>query len=136
MEHIGSTTQDVKEHRAQTREMGDAWKYSFHAVDTCRYRVLTRLRRNVSFIDPNPMPMAMTPIGIGTIGRHCRPVHRIDIKGLQCFDHCFTEGHLRGTPWSLLSCREAKRRANVGANDQRACGRHVQAIAIDGGLIH
>ena len=93
---------NVKEDRAQTREMGVMEIYSFHAVDTCRYRVLTRLRRNVSFIDPNPMPMAMTPIGIGTIGRHCRPVHRIDIKGFQCFDHCFTEGHLRGTPWALV----------------------------------
>ena len=26
----------------------------------------------------------------------------IDIKGFQCFDHCLTEGHLRGTPWFLV----------------------------------
>ena len=39
---------------------------------------------------------------IGTIGSHCRPVLQIDIKGFQCFDHCLTEGHLRGTPWSLV----------------------------------
>ena len=39
---------------------------------------------------------------IGTIGSHCMPVLRIDIKGFQCFDHCLTEGYLRGTPWSLV----------------------------------
>ena len=57
---------------------------------------MTRLRREVSFVDPIPMAP------IGTIGSHCRPVLRIDIKGFQCFDHCLTEGHLRGTPWSLV----------------------------------
>ena len=41
-------------------------------------------------------------LAIGTIGSHCRPVLQIDIKGFQCFDHCLTEGHLRGTPWSLV----------------------------------
>ena len=39
-------------------------------------------------------------LAIGTIGSHCRP--QIDIKGFQCFDHCLTEGHLRGTPWFLV----------------------------------
>ena len=29
-------------------------------------------------------------------------VLQIDIKDFQCFDHCLTEGHLRGTPWSLV----------------------------------
>ena len=29
-------------------------------------------------------------------------VLQIDIKGFQCFDHCLTEGHLRGTPWPLV----------------------------------
>ena len=41
-------------------------------------------------------------LAIGTIGSHCRPVLQIDIKGFQCFDHCLTEGHLRGTPWFLV----------------------------------
>ena len=31
-----------------------------------------------------------------------RPVLRIDINVFQCFDHCLTEGHLRGTLWSLV----------------------------------
>jgi len=62
---IGST-KNMKEDRAHKQEKWGTWKQSFHAVDTCRYWVLTRLRRNVSFIDP------MAPIG--AIGSHCRPV--------------------------------------------------------------
>ena len=70
----------MKEDSAHTREMGNGGhgntvSMRLIRVDT-RYCLLTRLRRNVSFVDP------MAPIGIGTIGSHCRPVLRIDIKGL------------------------------------------------------
>ena len=39
---------------------------------------------------------------VDTFVRDSRQVLRINIKGFQCFDHCLTEGHLRGTTWSFV----------------------------------
>ena len=125
---IGST-KNVKENNSNctiTREMGDMGT-KIKVSRACGWYVMstlgidTRLRRWVSFIDP------MAPIG--TIGSHCRPVLWIDINGFQCFDHCLIPKVISGAPLGLLflvRCREAKRRANVEANDQRACSWHVQ----------
>ena len=84
---------------------------------SCRYWVLTRLRRNVSyFIDP----MA-----------NCELVRLAAIAGAsdryQRFSVLWSLSYRRSSPGHpLVSCREAKRRANVEANDQRACSWHVQ----------
>ena len=52
----------------------------------------------------------------------------------QRFSVLWSLSYRRSSPGHpLVSCREAKKIANVWANDQRACGWHVQAIAIDGG---
>ena len=115
----------MKEDRAQTKEMGGMETQFQCGLYVSTLGIDTPYRREVSFVDP------MAPIG--TIGSHCRRLLRIDIKGFQCFDHCLTKGHLRGTPWSLVGKPRREQTSGQTIKGHAADMSIVQAIAIDGG---
>ena len=93
---------------------GNKVSMQFDTVDI--YWVLTRLRRNVSFIIG-----PMTPIGAIQASASDR---------YQRFSVLWSLSSRRSSPGHpLVSCREAKKRANVGANEQRACGWHASKLS-------